>query len=860
MEYYQLEIKEVFNKLKTSEKGLSEKEAKKRLEQYGYNELKEKKRASLFSMFLKQFKNILVIILLAAILVSIFIGEFVDASVIFIIVILNAILGVVQEYRTEKSIDALKKLQEAKTIVIRDGKKKEIVAKDIVPGDIIAIEEGSKITADARLIDAIELRVDESSLTGESTPVEKKITKVSKAAIAEQKDMVFSGTNVLRGRGKAIITNTGMNTEIGRIAELIEEAEEKQTPLQKKLDSFGKKLGIAILIICALIFIIDLWREGNYSLAAITDTFLVAVSLAVAAIPEGLPAIVTISLALGVKRMVKRNALVRKLPTIETLGSTTTICSDKTGTLTVNKMTVREVFVDDKFIKVTGEGYDIKGDFFIDNKKLDVKNIELLLKIGAYCNDAELGDGFVGDPTEIALLVVAKKADINLIGKRISEEPFQSEKKYMAVTYDINGKKYSYYKGASEVILNKCKYTLKNGRMIILDDKEKKRLLKINDDMANRALRVLAMAYTDDDKLIFVGFTGMIDPPRKEVKEAIRKCQEAGIRAVMITGDHILTAKAIAKEIGLNGEAITGAEIETKNEAELRKIVKKISIFARVNPEHKVKILLALKKEKNIVAMTGDGVNDAPALKNADIGIAMGIIGTDVSREASDMILTDDNFASIVNAVEEGRGIYDNIKKFIAYLLSSNLGEVLIIFFALVLNLPLPLVAVQLLWLNLVTDGLPAVALGVDPAKKDIMKDKPRKSDENILTKRLSFNIIGMGILIAFATLFLFREHLPNVDEARTAAFTGLVIFELVRLYVIRSEYRLGIFSNWMLIVAVLSSIILQLIVVYVPVLNIAFKTVPLGLGEWYTIAVASGGLIIANIILRFISNRMFDE
>jgi len=862
MEYYQLDIKEVFSKLKTTEKGLSDSQVKNRQQKYGYNELTAKKKTSAFKIFIRQFKSVLVLILIAAIIVSAAVGEFVDAILILAIVVFNAVLGLIQEYKAERSIEALKKLQSLKCIVIRDGKKKEILGKDLVPGDILYLEEGSKIPADARLFEAINMRVDEASLTGESTAVDKKLGKLSKAALAEQKDMVFSGTSIVRGKGKAIVTDTGMETEIGKIAELIQEAKEKETPLQKKLAVLGKWLGISILIITILVFIVGIIKQGEFTAAAITVVFLGAISLAVAAIPEGLPAVVTISLALGIKRMIKRNVLIRKLPTIETLGSTNIICSDKTGTLTLNKMTVTDLYYNDKLIKVTGKGHEKKGDFLLDNKKINPKELDLILKIGAYCNNAEVDEEVVGDPTEIALLISAKKANVMLSGTRIDEEPFESEKKYMSITYKINNKKIKFYKGASEVILKKCKYIIRNNKKVLLTKSEINKLVKINDVMAERALRVLAMAYDDGSGLVFVGMQGMIDPPRKEVKGAIEKCHDAGIRVIMITGDHILTAKAIAKEIGLKGEALSGVELDKMNERELAKVVKKVNIFARVNPEHKVKILMALKKQKNVVAMTGDGVNDAPALKNADIGVAMGKIGTDVSREASDMILTDDNFSSIVNAVEEGRGIYDNIKKFVAYLLSSNLGEVLFIVLVLIFikDVPVPLLAAQLLWLNIVTDGFPALALGVDPAKKNIMKDKPRKIDDKILSTRMKFNILIVGIFIAVTVLYLFNRYLPDLDKARTVAFTALVVFELVRLYAIRAEYKLGIFSNKYLILAVGLSIFLQLVVIYTPALASIFKIVPLGLGEWYVIFIAAGVLLVLNFVVRLVTKGLFHE
>ncbi len=867
MEFYQLGVKEALKSVNSSLDGLSNSEAKTRLERYGYNEVKQAAGPSAIDIFFRQFKSPLVLILIAATLISVILGEYIDASVIFAVVILNALLGLYQEYRAERSIDALKKLQALKAIVIRDGKKIEVDARELVPGDVIVIEEGSKIPADSRLIEVISLQMNESSLTGESTPVSKNISSIEHAQLSERKNMVFSGTNATVGRATAVVAATGMNTQIGKIAGMIQASEERETPLQKQLAGLGKTLGIIVIIVAVIVFGTELLEYGRFDKVFLVDLFITAVSLAVAAIPEGLPAVVTISLALGVQRMIARNALIRKLPAIETLGSTNVIASDKTGTLTHNEMTVREIWANDRIIKVTGEGYDLKGEFYYNDRQANPKQLKLALDIARLCNNASLSDGkTIGDPTEIALLVVAEKAGIIGDVARIGEIPFDSNKKYMATLHHVNGKKMSYFKGAPEVILKMSNKINHEGRVRFLTRSEREKIAKINDEMAGSALRVLAVAYkegTGTSELVFVGLIGMIDPPRAEAKEAIKKCKEAGIRVVMITGDHKMTAIAIASEIGIGGRGITGEEIDKMDEKMLAYEARSVNIYARVSPEHKVKILEAVRKNGNlVVAMTGDGVNDAPALKAADIGVAMGLTGTDVAREASDMVLTDDNFASIVNAVEEGRGVYDNIKKFVLYLLSSNLAEVMVIFFAILLGWELPLVAIQLLWLNLVTDGLPAIALGVDPARKDIMKQMPRQANERILSRKTAIHIILSGFILAVGVLYLFNNAIDDgIEKARTVAFTSLVVFEIIRLYVIRADYKLGIFSNKFLIYAVASSIILQLFVLYTPVINTYFKNVPLNLADWGLILLVGIGLIIANwaiwIVRRNVINKM---
>jgi Ca2+-transporting ATPase len=878
--YYNQEIKEVFKELNSSMSGLSEEEAKKRLEKYGPNEIKEKKSVSPLKIFFSQFNSFIVYILIAALVISLLIGEKIDAIVIAIILLLNAVLGFTQEFRAEKSIAALKKLASLKARVIRNNRQQEINAINLVPGDIILLETGDKIPADSRIFELINLQTQEAALTGESLPIKKELRVLKdKIPIADQKNMLFSGTIVTNGKGKAIVTRTGMNTEIGKIAGLIQEVKQELTPLQIKLEQLGRWLGVLTIVISIIVFLGGVLKGKD-----VMEFFLVAVSLAVAAIPEGLPAVVTISLALGTQRMIKRHALIRKLPSVETLGSTTVICTDKTGTLTCNEMTVKKIFTNNKIIDVTGSGYSTKGEFLFNNKKINTKEIELLLQIGTLNNDAILSDStIIGDPTEGSLVVSAakiglKKDDLERKYPRIYEISFSSERKIMTTVHKINKGKIAYTKGAPEVVLNLCNKIIINNKIKKLDKKEKEEILEINKKFASQALRVLGFAYKKlkngkekdiERDMIFVGLQGMIDPPRDEIKQAINKCKKAGIKVIMITGDYELTAKAIAKEVGLEGNSLTGKELD--NIQDLEKIVEDITIYARVNPEHKIKIVSALKKKGHVVAMTGDGINDAPALKKADIGIAMGITGTDVAKEASAMILTDDNFASIVNAVEEGRGIYDNIKKFVEYLLSSNLGEILTIFIAIMLfvnsegKVLLPLIAIQILWVNLITDGLPAVALSIDPPDPNIMERKPRKTKERILSNEIIVRMILIGILMMFGTLFLFKLYNPeeNIRYAQTIAFSTLMMFQMFNVLNCRSEnnslFKIGIFSNKYLIGAIITSIVMQILVIHTS-LNIFFKTTPLTLMDWLYIILVSSSVLVLGEIIKVVKNLNKEE
>jgi len=885
--WHTLEVEKVLEILNTNKAGLSEKEVNNMLIEYGSNELKEKKPTPLWKMFLRQFESFLIIILIVATIISALIGEVTDAIVILIIVVLNALLGFIQEYRAEKAMKALKKMVTPVALVVRDGKQMEILARDLVPGDIIIIEAGDRIPADARLFEVTSLQVDETILTGESTPVTKSIHTISgdNAQLGDRKNMLYMGTNATYGRGKAVVVNTGMRTEIGKIAELIQVEKEEKTPLQLNLEQVGKQLGIILLLISAIIFVIGALRGIE-----ILQMFLTAVSLAVAAIPEGLPAVVTITLAIGLKRMAKRNAIIRKLPAVETLGCSTVICSDKTGTLTRNEMTVQRIYVNNREIFVSGEGYIPVGEFYFNNEIVDPrkdKDLELILKIGALCNHAALEKKesnyrIIGDPTEGTLLVVAAKAGIlrDEVRKkypRIGEIPFDSETKYMVTFHSTpENEKIAYIKGAPDVVLDMCSYIYENNSERTLTDNDIKNILDMNRNMADDALRILIMAYkkipdvrefTHDaikNNLVFVGLVGMIDSPREDAKLAIQLCRSAGIRPVMITGDHKLTAMAVAKDMGLikeksDSQALTGPELDNMSDEDLEKVVDNISIYARTSSEHKIRIVRALKKRGHVVAMTGDGVNDAPAIKSSDIGIAMGITGTDVTKEASDMILIDDNFASIVSAVEEGRSIYDNIRKSIKYLLSCNVGEVLTIFIAMITNLPLPLLPIQILWMNLVTDGLPALALGVDPAEPDVMKRPPRDSRERILSKKMLLNFGFIGMVMCIATLLIFAYNLSqnsqDITKARTMAFSVIVMSQLFYVFSCRSERyplrKIGIFSNKYLIIAVISSIILQVAPVNIPVLQPAFGTTSIGIYDWIVIILISLTAFIFSEIVK---------
>lgn len=862
MAYHAEPANKALEELKTSEKGLKSEEAEKRLEEYGRNKIEREHKISPLQILMGQFTSPLVWLLLVAMVVSWIIEEHASVYAIGAIVILNAILGFVQEYKAERAIEKLQKLVALKVKVRRDGKEQEIPAEELVPGDIMLLETGDKVGADARIISQSHLNTQEAPLTGESTPVGKQAEPVKEGTgVADRKCMVFSGTTVTKGHAEAVVTATGKKTQIGQIASMIEKTKTEPTPLQKKLKVLGIWLAILVVVLAIVMFTVGIASGEN-----LTTMLMTAIALAVAAIPEGLPAVVTTCLALGVQRMANRNALVRKLPSVETLGACTVICTDKTGTLTHNQMTVKRVYANNQDTEVTGSGYTPEGKF-----SEDPENFEKLLLIGALNNNAKITKEkgklrCIGDPTEGALLVSAKKAGMDwrkLQEKypRVDEIEFTSERKRMTTIHKMDGKQAAFTKGAPEVVLDICSKILINGEVKKLTKQQKDKILEQNEEYASKALRILGFAYKEDTNgeieqdMIFAGLQAMIDPPREECKQAIEKCKQAGIRVIMITGDHASTAKAVGKELGLTGKVLTGEDLA---KTDLNKAINEVNIFARVDPKHKVDILKALKDKGHIVAMTGDGVNDAPALKKADIGIAMGITGTDVSKEASEMILADDNFSTIVNAVEEGRIIFDNIIKFVEYLLSSNLGELLTLFMAIIARFPLPLLPLHILWINLVTDGLPALALGVEPGEPRVMKREPRDPEEHIVNKHRTLVIFLVGIVMAVGTLIAFKlKPESQINYAQTMAFTTLVMFQMFNVLNQRSM-KLSIFQlkqNWWLWGAMAVSILMQVLVVHWGVLQSLFNTIDLRIMDWaICIAIAAsvlGAVEIAKAIYR---------
>jgi Ca2+-transporting ATPase len=930
-EWHALEAEAVLDHLKVEHGGLSSTQAGQRLEQYGPNQLREAPRTTFLQTLWEQLNNFVVILLIVASLISALLGDYVEAAAIMAIVVLNAVLGIVQERRAEEALAALKKLAAPEAQVIRDGKRKSIPSYELVPGDIVFLEAGNFIPADIRLLEAINLRVEEASLTGESLAVQKNASSVldKNIPLGDRKNTAFMGTLVSYGRGRGVVTSTGMHTQLGLIATMLQNVDTEETPLQRRLDQLGRSLSVAALFLVAVVFIVALINytdinglfTGPVAYLAeyaeqITEVFIIAISLAIAAVPEGLPAVVTISLALGMREMIKRHALIRKLSSVETLGSATVICSDKTGTLTQNEMTVTRMWVDGHFIQITGAGYTPLGDFLVNNEKITITDYPAALTalwLGLLNNDSFLettGEEdaqqtyrIVGDPTEGALLVAAVKAgaihmDIRDAYPRENEVPFDSERKRMITIHDVLAPKPTdpspftderhkswdviAVKGAPDVVLDLCtRYQNMDDEPLPIDSKVRERILTANDVMTKDALRVLGVAYrvvqdvpdnpaqiiTEEleHDLVFVGLLGMIDPARAEVKLALEHARLAGIRTVMITGDFPNTAKAIAETIGLlrqGKKVMTGAQLDALSDYELRDIIEDTDVFARVSPEHKLRIVDALQANDEVVAMTGDGVNDAPAIKRADIGVAMGITGTDVAKETADMVLTDDNYASIVSAVEQGRIIYSNIRKFVFFLLSSNIAEIMIIFLATLAGLPAPLTAIQLLWLNLITDGAPALALAVEKGDPDIMQQKPRSKNEPIVNRSMSIGLVvqtfaqtgavltafGLGLLWhleAGATLagnpltYILQHDWRGVDvqTAETMAFVTLSLCELFRAYTVRSEraalFQIGIFSNRYMQYAVGLSIALLLLVVNLPLLQPIFNTHFLNAGEW---------------------------
>jgi P-type Ca2+ transporter type 2C len=869
-DWYKKSKDESLSSLETNfETGLLDDQIKARLEKYGPNELKEEERKSFLKKLLAQFTDFLIIILIVAAGVSAAVGEGKDAMVIIAIVIVNAFLGLYQEGKAEKALEALKKMSSPNAKVRRNDRVVEIPSSEIVPGDIVLLDAGDIIPADLRLIESSNLKVEEASLTGESVPVEKNSDAnfSDDASLGDRINMAYMSTAVTYGRAQGVVVGTGHTTEIGKIATMIQSYEDDLTPLQKQLNQLGKFLGIATIVICIAVFGIGLFQGRE-----LLEMFMVAISLAVAAIPEGLPAIVTIVLALGMNKMVKRNAIVKKLLAVETLGSTTVICSDKTGTLTQNEMTVVKVYTDNKVLDVTGRGYEPKGDFNLDGEKIEpssIGDLETLLSIAALANDSELDkveDSYkiIGDPTEGALVTLAGKSginkkEINQKYKRIEELPFDSDRKMMTTFHEnyIPEKVVGFTKGAPDIVIDRCSRISMNGKVVEFTPSIKQEILKVNSEFSRDALRVLALSYREYNTLpenispennevdmTFVGLVGMIDPARSEAKEAIRKCKKAGIKTVMITGDYKETAFAIAKELDMAesiDQAMTGEELEKYSEEELKEVVKNVKVYARVSPEHKVKIVTALRANGEIAAMTGDGVNDALALKRSDIGVSMGITGTDVAKNTADLILTDDNFSSIVAAVEEGRIIYSNIKKFVFFLLSCNIGEIFLVFASILLNLPVPLLPIQLLWLNLVTDSFPALALGVEEGDPDIMDVNPRDPKKPILDKRMILGILFQSLAVGVASLLAYRwglmKYPDDIEKARTITFTTLIIAELLRAYSSRSQrhtlFKIGFFSNKTMVWATLASFTLMLGVLYIPFLHNIFYTFSLGKADW---------------------------
>lgn len=879
--WYQLSASQVAKKLRVDiNHGLSSKEIDDRKKYYGENALQMEQQSAKFILFLKQFQDFMVLILLAATLIAGMLGEYIDAIAIMLIVLLNGCIGFFQEFKAEKSLEKLKSLAAPVAHVLRDGIWVKIPSEDVVVGDIVKISRGDRIPADMRIIQSNTLETEESPLTGESLPVVKTTEKIVQAGLEaqDQSNMGFKGTMVNRGHGVGIVVHVGMHTEMGHIASLMVKTKRLITPLEQRLAELGKILILVALSLTILVVVIGI-NQGH----PVYQMFLAGVSLAVAVIPEGLPAIVTVALSLGVQRMIRKKAIIRQLSAVETLGTASVICSDKTGTMTENKMTVKKLYINNQFLSVSGDGYDLTGHFYLHKKKLahDVPNLKRMLHYGMVCNHASLnlkGHSTIieGDPTDAALLVVARKLGLSESDrdqfKLIKEIPFDSERKRMSVVVeDDNGMRFLIVKGAPDVLLPRFTYYLTESGRQVLTSVEKQKIEHAVNDMADQALRTLAIGFKPLQKndhlnnfqlekdLTFIGLYGMIDPPRKEVKEAILACKQAGIKTVMITGDHVKTARAIAKQLHLlpeDGLVLEGYELNRLSFAELKEIIDDVYVFARVTPEHKLKIVKAFQEKGHVVAMTGDGVNDAPAIKASNIGISMGISGTDVTKEASSLILMDDNFATIKKAIEEGRNIYDNIRKFVRYLLSSNVGEILVMLFALMMAMPLPLIPVQILWVNLVTDGLPALALGLDQPEDNVMERSPRNSRESIFARGLGYKILSRGFLIGIVTLLafiiVFQQNNAFLEHARTVAFATLVMAQLIHVFDCRSDssvFSRNPFENRYLIIAVLSSIFLLLLVIYWAPLQPIFQTTYLFFHDWLLII---GLSMIPTIIFGF--------
>lgn len=888
--YYNIPTEKVLQDLASSRRGLTSAEANARLLRYGPNLLKGKKKTLPVVVFLQQFLSPLIYVLLLAAVISIIAGHVTDALVVFVVLLINAVIGFLQETRAEKAMQALIRMAAPKASVRRDGAVKDIPAREIVPGDILLLETGDKVPADGRLLEATNLKVSEAILTGESVPVDKHTgTLTGELPVPDRKNMVFMGTIVAYGRAVVLVVNTGMNTEMGKIATSIQDIKPEKTPLQKSINKLSRYLIILFLGVCVLLVIVGLLKGITW-----LEVFLLAVAAAVSAIPEGLPAVVTAVLAVGMRAMAHRNAIIRKLIAVETLGSATVICSDKTGTLTLNQMTVRRMYIGGDWVDVTGEGYLVEGKFSIDGRNIDVKAhsaLELHLRIGVLCNDSSISMeadnccSIFGDPTEGALVVAAAKAGINRekLNKaypRLDEIPFQSEKFYMATLHPRDGGRIAYVKGAPEKLLSLSKYLLQGSNKKPLGKAEKQDILQANDAMAKQAMRVIATAYVDlpgdladleeehlKGNLVFVGLSGMDDPPREEARQAIRLCEQAGIKVVMITGDNKVTAESVARQLGLPpGKAVTGNELAEMSDEVLLREVNSISVFARIEPIQKLRIVNALKSHGHVVAMTGDGVNDAPALKAANIGIAMGITGTDVAKETSDMTLADDNFASIVAAVDEGRVIFNRLRNVIFFLLSTNVGELLALILTIIFVGKAPLLAVQIIWNNLLTDTAVAVPLGLEPRIGDELKQPPRHHSVGILFPGMIWRILFMSTLMGVGVFLVFSwaQARMSIEEARTVAFGTMVIFEWFRAFNARSDeysvFKLGLFKNRWLVLSISVAILMQLAVIYLPPFQQAFQTVSLGIDKWGIIVLAGGSLFAIEELRKIFFPRLFSR
>jgi P-type Ca2+ transporter type 2C len=897
--WYQMEVDEAFESLKSKRDGLTNEEAAKRLEEYGRNKIEEEGDTGWLKILIHQFINPLVFVLVVAAVIALVADKMIDTIVIGVVIIVNAAIGFFQEFRAEAAISALRKRAAPKADVLRcengdDCEQTSIPAEEVVPGDVILLESGDKVPADARLFEAKNLKLDESMLTGESVPVTKTIEPFEEElSLGDRTNLVFGGTIVTEGRGKAIIYATGQKSQMGKIATLIQETEKVESPLQIQTNQLGKKLGFLAFFAGSLIFLMGFIR--GYDLESL---LLFSIAAVVSSIPEGLPAVMTITLAVGVNRMARRNAIIRRLPAVDTLGATTIISTDKTGTLTTNQMTVKEIFTAGDVIEVSGTGFDPEGDFLLDDEKINVddhKPLKEIMKVGVLCNDTSLvqqdeGDEnkweIVGDPTEGALIVASRKAgfikkELEEEYPRIDEIPFSSEKKFMATFHDTpEGEVMAYVKGAPETILERCSRIIRDDGDEELQSADKEKILEVNEEMAKDALRVLAVAYKyigkdeientierlDNGKgeMVFGGLIGMIDPPRPEVTEAIDRCKRAGVKVMMVTGDHKITGEAIARQVKIYDEGqkvFTGQELDQMSDDELDDVILETAVFARVSPDHKQRIVASLQRHGHVVAMTGDGVNDAPALKSAQIGVAMGITGTDVTKETAEMVLTDDNFASIVNAVEEGRVVFQNVRKVVQFLITTNVGEVLTLLGAIWL-LPtgqLIFTPVQILWVNLVTDGILDITIALEPKEGDVMDEKPRKPESRIIDRGMFFQVIYVAIFMAIGTLWVYLSELNSGDtqRAQTMAFITIAMFQVFNSFNVRSRtrslFQLGVFSNKYLIVAIFISVSLLVLVTLVPFLQIALNTIPLALRDWGLIVLVTSSVFIAGELMKLV-------